>query len=371
MDNTRSRATLSRGRQSWCVIFRHPLCFAPDGKQKLRVRRGLSTPDEKRAKELVEQLNRILSDQSWWNLASREKAERFFDRKIVAAFYDPMSPSESDSWAVREEVIPMPGGRNPSDGYKRVLFVGTTGAGKTTIVRQLLGTDPKRERFPSISAAKTTTCDIEIVLAEGLFRAVVTFIPRDRVRQYIVECVLAAVYAKLEDAPRSDLFRRFLEHSEQRFRLSYILGNPTLLERELADKHDDEEEDLESETETNVEIAESERRELLANLNGYFETIGLLAEETRLVMQETAIKMGIDMSNASDEEREDLRNQAEEQLGDFDAFHELVDSVLDDVETRFEQLPEEEISRGRDGWPVKWSYTDSERSSFIETVNKF
>ena len=60
---------------------------------------------------------------------------------------------EVDSWDIRNNEIPLPGGNNSSDGYSRVLFVGTTGAGKTTIVRQLLGTDPDTERFPSISAA--------------------------------------------------------------------------------------------------------------------------------------------------------------------------------------------------------------------------
>jgi hypothetical protein len=34
-------------------------------------------------------------------------------------------------------------------GYRRVLLLGTTGAGKTTVIRQFLGTDPLKDRFPS------------------------------------------------------------------------------------------------------------------------------------------------------------------------------------------------------------------------------
>ena len=33
------KATLSKGRSGWCVIFRHPVALAADQKQKLRVRR--------------------------------------------------------------------------------------------------------------------------------------------------------------------------------------------------------------------------------------------------------------------------------------------------------------------------------------------
>ena len=146
------------------------------------------------AQILVDQLNRILDEPTLWNISSRESALQSFDPKIVAAFYDPLLPATFDPWTTREEVIPLPGGKDSSDGYARVLFVGTTGAGKTTIVRQLLGTDPEKERFPSISAAKTTICDIEIIMDIAPFKAVVAFIPRDRVRQYIAECVLAAYH---------------------------------------------------------------------------------------------------------------------------------------------------------------------------------
>ena len=193
MSTIKTQATLSKGRQSWCVIFRHPVCIGPDGRQKLRVRRGLGTSDKDQAQSLVDKLNEILSNPTLWNLASREAASQKFEPRIIAAFYDPMLPISYESWAIRDEYLSLPGGKDSSDGYARVLFVGTTGAGKTTIVRQLLGTDPESERFPSISAAKTTICDIEIVLDESPWRAIVTFIPRGLVRQYIAECMLSAV----------------------------------------------------------------------------------------------------------------------------------------------------------------------------------
>ena len=45
-----NRATLSKGRSGWCMIFRHPVVLASDQKQKLRVRRGLGTRERGRGK---------------------------------------------------------------------------------------------------------------------------------------------------------------------------------------------------------------------------------------------------------------------------------------------------------------------------------
>ena len=149
------KATLSKGRSSWCVIFRHPVCLGADGRQKLRVRRGLGTSDANQAQGLVDELNAILADESIWTPVGRERASVKYDHRIVAAFFDPMQPEPHDPWAIREEIIALPGGKDSNDGYARAQFVGTTGAGKTTVLRQLIGTDPETERFPSISAAKS------------------------------------------------------------------------------------------------------------------------------------------------------------------------------------------------------------------------
>ena len=75
-------------------------------------------------------------------LSARPKAAADFDGRIVAAFYDHMEAKAHDSWNDREELLPLP---SAADGYAKVLMVGTTGSGKTTLVRQFLGTDPERE----------------------------------------------------------------------------------------------------------------------------------------------------------------------------------------------------------------------------------
>ena len=126
---------------------------------------------------------------------------------------------------VRDEVIPLP---SHDDGYATVMLVGTTGAGKTTVLRQIIGSD----RFPPISTSRTTTCDIEIVTSDGPFDAVVTFMDEHEVRNEIENCLHNAcrvVIDTREGSERGDgrIASALLTPSDQRFRLSYPLGRWT------------------------------------------------------------------------------------------------------------------------------------------------
>lgn len=129
-----------------------------------------------------------------------------------------------NSSRLREERLPLPGAEL---GYSKVLFVGTTGAGKTSLLRHLIGSDPKLDRFPSTSTARTTIADIEVIAAEGAFEAVVTFESEFLVQASVEECIAdacAAVWDKASDAKVAD---RLLNHRDQRFRLGYVLGGWT------------------------------------------------------------------------------------------------------------------------------------------------
>lgn len=371
MADKQRTATLSKGRASWCVIFRHPVCKAADGRNHLRVRRGLGTDDEAQAQALVDQMNQLLAEPAYWRLGERERAARQFDRKIVAAFYDHMAPPQRDPWADREAVIPLPGGKDNRDGYARVQLIGTTGAGKTTLLRQLIGTDPLRERFPSISAAKTTVCDIEVIVGDGPFRAVVSFIDRDLVRQYLADCVSSAVIGVLERRPEREVVRRLLEHTEQRFRLSYVLGVPGAASDgdELLDEDDGPENDPFAEE---VDVPSDDERDALRKaLAEYLDAVKTIGKEARSEAERVAESLGINLSEASQADRDVVQEMVEDDLSDRDEFHTLVDSILEDVESRFDLLSTGHVEKGRDGWPRLWEFESEDRRSFLREVNRF
>ena len=233
MEESYSATKTRSGRPGWSVIFRHPLRRDLRDKPGLKIRRGLNTTDDAQADELVRQLNTLLSDRSWWSADRRGDAEREFAPQIVSAFFDGMEVGRIDAAQLRDARIHLPG---REDGYATVLLVGTTGAGKTTLLRHLIGSSHEHDRFPSTSTAKTTISDIEIVTAEGPFMAAVTFMSEFEVRAHIDECVEAACLASIESQPDAKVAAALLTHREQRFRLSYLLGE---LESDASSDDDD------------------------------------------------------------------------------------------------------------------------------------
>jgi ATPase subunit of ABC transporter with duplicated ATPase domains len=58
---------------------------------------------------------------------------------------------------------------------RRILIAGTTGARKTTLLRHIIGSSHKSDRFPSTSTARTTIADTEVVTYDGPVEAAITF----------------------------------------------------------------------------------------------------------------------------------------------------------------------------------------------------
>ena len=209
----------------------------------------MGTRDREEATLLCEQLNQILADPRYLEVASRGVAQERFDQRVVDIYFDKMEPSKVDFRSRRNEKLPLPE-RSP-EGYRHVLLVGTTGAGKTTLLRQLIGTDPK-ERFPSTSTSKTTVADTEIVLDDGAWQAVVTFASSDEVREHLSECITAAVFAVVRNSQKvgDDVIQRhLLSHVNQRYRFNYILGDGPVTSPSVRDFDDEDEvEELMEET---------------------------------------------------------------------------------------------------------------------------
>ena len=362
MNEQKYRATLSgeSGRSGWCIIFRHPLRKNPD-ETPVRVRRGLGTRDRAEAQGLVDQMNQILADSTFWSPQAKSKAEALFHQKIVGAFYDYLLPESRDPWALRERVIPMPG---RDQGYARGRMVGTTGSGKTTVGRQCMGTDPKTERFPSTSTAKTTICDIEVIFGPAPFQAVVTFFSEDYVRLHIEECVLAAAAASVfEKAERDSCAAKLLEHSEQRFRLGYIIGNLSAGNGdELSDEVESDEEGGES-----AEVSAEEREAMARRVDGFVQRVEEMGAE---VAKRLEGELGVNLRRTDGDDESAFQELFEVKLRQSEDFHWLVDEILEVVRERFESLDAAGFQMERD-WPLLWRFESGDRAEFIRTVNRF
>ena len=363
MSTIKYKATLSGGqeRSGLCIIFRHPVRKNPDG-SPVRVRRGLGTKVSADAQVLVDQMNQLLGDPAFWTPAAKSKADSMFDQKIVSAFYDNLLPAANDPWALREEYVPIPG---PDDGYARARFLGVTGAGKTTLVRQIIGTDPAKERFPSTSTAKTTVCDIEIVMADGPFTAVVTFFPREQVRLLIDECALAAAVSHVfEKGELTTAAARLLEHGEQRFRLSYLLGSL----KNNKDEISDDDVMIDSPEDEPADVTPAEREAMAAQILNYVGRIERVAGHTANALE---TQLGVKLARLERKELDAFQELFEDELRQSEDFHGIVDEIFDAVEERFEVLSAQGFRRDRNDWPLLWQFQTHDRAEFIKTVNRF
>lgn len=349
------------------MIFRHPVRVDPNtGKPGLRVRQGLGTPDETEANELKDQLNQLLADESFWSLPAKAEAEKRFHRRVVEIFYHGMEPEQNDFGAIRESIIPLPTSKD-SD-YRRALLLGTTGAGKTTLLRQLIGTDPKTERFPSTSPAKTTVHETEVVLAEGLYQAVVTFFPIDEVREHLNECISEAVLSAYRGDSDGEVLRKLLMHVNQRFRFSYVLGNGP--QTGDADEEDDED-DEDDVAEPADEIAADSAIDLEATNALLTKTLATL--RTIAACHGDMLKAELGAIDEKDQRVVDelFEEELDRRLREDDEFHRISDELMDEIELRFSLLTDGAVRRNKQGWPQSWSWETSDRASFIKTVTRF
>ena len=365
----RFTATLSRsqGRNAWAAIFRHPARVDSNtNKVGLRVRQGLGTTDEAEARALVENLNQLLDDPTFWNLSARSLAEERFPQRVVEIFYHGMVPEESDYGTIRDSIIPLP--TSADSEYRSALLLGTTGAGKTTLLRQLIGTDQQTERFPSTSTAKTTVHETEVVLSSGPYKAAITFFPIDEVREHLNECISEAVLTAYRGESNAEVLRKLLMHVNQRFRFNYILGNGVQLD------------DLDGDDDDANDEAPLPNDEEPVNDDINIDATNTLLAESLLAIRAIALQHGERLKlelGAKDEKDQRVVDELFEEsldrvLREDEWFHNLSDSLMDEIELRFRLLESEgEINRNKQGWPQSWSWQTNDRRAFIKAVIRF
>ncbi|GAA0338485.1 hypothetical protein NE235_27895 [Actinoallomurus spadix] len=294
-----------------------------------------------------------------WELAAARAAEQ------------PAAEERKDSLALRDRLLPLPG---PAESYRHVLLLGTTGAGKTTVIRQLLGTDPETERFPSTSSAKTTVADTELILTgDRRFQAAVTFADRDEIADHLRDNVWEAAKAVFEGRPEPTVYDKLLDHISQRFRFSYILGRPSppRAAGDLDDLDDlealDDDELLETASGDapgeNGTPADTTTAEMIQEV---VEAIQHLVN-TQVSVVQTEI-------TASDKERpreEVIEDELENRVRRSVICEKVVEALLGAIEKRFSLLTAGELQRDSNGWPVSWTWGTDDRAEFLNVITRF
>lgn len=368
------KASLSKtqGRQSFSIIFRHPARKDPNtGKPGRRVRAGLGTKDESEANQLVTQMNELLANPDYWTMAAQTTARERFDARIVDIFFHDIVPQPTDFMAVREQVMPLPS--SETSGYRSALLLGTTGAGKTTLLRQVIGTHPVKERFPSTSTAKTTVADTEIIVAEGDYQAVVTFMERDEVRDYLEECISKAVLTAYQGRSDSDVLRSMLQHVDQRMRFNYVLGNGPVAEDDLDDE-DEDEDDFNEEPNVNEAELVPETPESL-DLDRTNDLLIRAVQRARQIAthQGTELKAELEATDESDQRVVDelFEEELDRLLRQDEEYHAIADELMDEIELRFSALTLGSPRKTKQGWPISWEFSSPDRNSFIKEILRF
>jgi len=126
---------------------------------------------------------------------------------------------------IQEELGELP-------NYPKIYLLGSTGAGKTSIVRAILDTD--NEKFPTTSTTRTTIAPTEYVISsKRAFKSTFIFKEKEDIENSIRELLTTAILKALSLRENEDNFNviSYLEEtSDERFRLKHIVPSNFLEE---------------------------------------------------------------------------------------------------------------------------------------------
>lgn len=352
------------GRKAWLIEFRHPLRNDSSNRPGKKTRKGLGQVGEAEARRLAGQLNELLRNEGLWSLGARAEAAKQYDERVVEIFYEEIEPRTGSARELRDKLLPLLGQK---DGYARVVLMGVPGAGKTTLVRQLIGTDPDTERFPSTSVNRTTTFPTEVALRDGDYEAVVTFMSEHETRFEVEESLSAAIVEGVERDAKQ-VARTFLEKSDMRFRLKYLLGDLHDV-AETADPYEDDDGEGSSASDDAVLVSAAEHTELRRTLNAYVDRIMKMASDLRASFEgEHGALAGMSVND-----RNAALDLIEEQALASDAFVELVSDILDELRGKFDAVSAGRFEKTTTGWPKAWRLRASpaDRASFLGAIRCF
>ena len=114
--------------------------------------------------------------------------------------------------------------------YPKIYLLGSTGAGKTSIVRAIL--DTANDAFPSTLQTRTTVAPTEyIISANKPFKSTFIFKEKDDIKNSLQEILINAIEKASELADGENSVIAYLEETpDERFRLKYLLSEDLLQE---------------------------------------------------------------------------------------------------------------------------------------------
>ena len=232
--------------------------------------------------------------------------------------------------------------------------------------------DPEVDRFPSTAPAKTTVADIEIIQAMGGFEAAVTFFTEFQTQANVEECIVDAALAAHEGASIDKIADRFLNHRDQRFRLSYILGSWKLQSNGIEDDEFSFDENEPESVQDDLAYSAAEREIDRQVLVEFVERVTGLAGSTLRRLSKDLDLSAAKLAGPDREAAEKLIEESfEHYLTQDEQFHELVQDVLDAIRSRLDLIAFGELRRTRSGWPQIWLYQTGDRTEFITQIRWF
>jgi hypothetical protein len=350
------------GRQFLVVEFRHPLRNDANNRPGKKIRKGLGTSNRDEAGVLVAQLNEILNDESLWSIGARPEAiRRGFQPRVLEIFYGELEFASQNSKTLREEVLPLP---TRESGYSRQLLIGVPGSGKTSLDRQLMATDPKTEAFPPTSVNRTTTFPVETIFRPGDYAAAVTFLSEHEARFEIEESVSSAIIRAATDNIERTA-KDFLEQSDMRFRLKYVLGDYQL------DEMNDDDPYADPEQEKLIEEGESDEEDLKNNrqkIDQFVNRIWAMARECRAKIEE---ERGCSLDVMEAEIRSGALDIIQGEAETTDEYPAIVSDILEELRERFNAVAVGQFEKNTTSWPRLWRLDTNDRKAFFNALRIF
>jgi hypothetical protein len=335
---------------NWNISFHHPICR--EGTIGKKIHRSLKVSDEAEARELQQQMNELLGlaeTPSLLPTRSHATAEQKYNRVVIDAFFDCMTPEPVDYCALRERVMPLPNNKGKGS-VPRVLFVGPTAAGKSRLIQQLLQTTS--QNFPMRGAGRTTVADIEIIVEDADFSAVVTFYSESEVREIIKENILeACAFAHREKEDKAKIASKLLVDSDKRFRFNFILGAWVQDTEPTDDEFDNEEQEPDLDEGANAAAPWTKLESCVAQVISIAEQAFATARR--------------ELQPASDQD-ELVVEEYWLQYIDRDQLDALAEEVLEELERRLC------AATGQGSWPVIHRVADTaDKAEFFQRLQPF